>query len=322
MVYSEVPWNYLSFPHNRELLMLATGGLSGLVGWDHPPGQEQIASGLYLFIIVVLLTRHMRRHQNSFHKIDSNVGLSGTLILLLCWCALTAIILYFSPLGSLGSGLLEWVISGVIILFLPLSLAGGGLLAWVSGQLVPRRWVVPVTMLLIVVGSVWGATTMIDIVKPLTVLVRPADIRAMFWIRENTSPDAYFAINVWPWSLIPTRYAGTDGGYWISVLTNRRSILPSAFYNSGDLPANLLNTWAQTNSLDDPEIRAHLQAAGITHIYIGVRGGHLLPEHLLNRPFIQLIYHDEQVYIFTWKVDQNADHFSDGNQRATRLKTE
>ncbi len=83
---------------------------------------------------------------------------------------------------------------------------------------------------------------MANIVNPLTVLANSADAQAMAWIKTNTPPDAYFAINVWPW--FRQRYAGSDGGYWIATLTDRRSILPATIYSSTNIPHNLLKEWA------------------------------------------------------------------------------
>ncbi len=294
--YSHVPLGLLWIPHNPELLALATGGVSGLIGWGDIALPGKTLSGVWLCLLLGLLIRELRRYHldQAGFKPDPWAGLG----LLLGWCVLTTLLITFSPLNQIG-GLLNWAISGVIALFVPLSLTGGCLLAWVSGQLTPRRWVGPATALLILAGSGWGASTMRDIINPITILAKPKDIQAMTWIRANTPAEAYFAINVWPW--FHSAYIGSDGGYWIATLTDRRSILPATIYNTAEAPSNLLSVWAKTSSLDDPAIRAHLRAVGITHIYLGARGGHLVPEQLLNRPFVELIYQDEPVYIFKLK---------------------
>jgi hypothetical protein len=225
----------------------------------------------------------------------------------LAWSGLTGVILNLSNLGLPSIRFVD-NFTGIIALFIPVSLIGGGLLAWVSGQLVPRRWVGPVTALLIVGGSIWGTMTMVNVVKLTNVLIQPADVRAMTWIQENTPPEAHFAVNVWPW--LPGIYAGTDGGYWIPLLTDRSSVLPPAIiypiaseYTDFQKINALLKPLSQPRALNESDFRERLRSYGVTHVYIGARGGPLDPLDLLNRPFVELIYNDGPVYIFKLGFD-------------------
>ena len=91
----------------------------------------------------------------------------------------------------------------------------------------------------------------------------------MKWISENIPPRADFAIMVKPFHGI---YVGTDAGYWIQVLTDRRSFLPPMIYGwvspvpRVEATNRLLHTWSTIHP--DTSVTSLLQA-GVTHAYIG-----------------------------------------------------
>ncbi len=290
--YNTVPWGLVWVPHNRELLALATGGLSGVLGWGEAPPELRAASVAWLVGVLVLAWKKPRTARRYAFPI---------LGVLLPWCLVTALLVNLEDVGLFP---LRFVNNGaaVITLFLPLSLGAAGWVAFVTGVLVPRQWQRPVTALLVVTVGAWGAWSMRSVVNPVTVLAEPADVQAMRWIRDMVPPDAVFAVNAWRWQ--GNTYAGQDGGYWIQVLTDRRTILPPALYSVAAPRETvrrinaLLEVWSQSDSLDDPRLRDMLRARGVTHIYIGAKGGHMRPEKLLGRPYVRLIYENSGVYIF------------------------
>lgn len=107
-----------------------------------------------------------------------------------------------------------------IVLFLPAVLLGAEAL-W---ALLPRAAVWPVLSLLVL----WGALETGRVVNPETVFTRPGDTRAMEWIDAQTRPDATFLVDVQPWMGI---WRGADGGWWITPLTGRRTVLPPLAYS-------------------------------------------------------------------------------------------
>ncbi len=290
------PWELLWVPNNALLLSIATGGISGLAGWGNVDAWQRPASGLGLAIILALVGTLLYRRRR--RRAAVTLRLWSAVALLAGWVALTALLLAVLPaLNQLGGGTAMWGISGVIALFLPISLAAGGVLAWLTGQLTPARWSLPATAALIAVGGIWGALATKDTVSSVTVLATPADVAAMAWITRNTPPDALFAINVRPW--FSETYVGTDGGYWLTALTDRQAIIgPTIASPRGVKQLEVLAGWSRTCDMDNPAIRVALRAAGVTHIYIGDKGGHLCPEHLRNRAFVQLLYAKDQVNIF------------------------
>ncbi|MDQ7030666.1 MAG: hypothetical protein Q9O62_13240 [Ardenticatenia bacterium] len=290
--YNVVPWRLVWIPRNQELMALATGGISGLLGWGGASLWMRIAAGVWLIGLGVLV---WGRPATARRYAGPILGV------LLPWCLLTALLLNLEkvglrPLRFVHNG------AGVITLFLPLSLAAAGWLAFATGVLVPYRFQRLVTTLLVLGVGTWGAWGMRSIVNPVTVLAYPADVQAMRWIRDMMPPDALFAVNVWRWQ--GNTFAGQDGGYWIQILTDRPTIVPPALYSVAaprDVVTSinaLLEPWSQADSLDDPRLRAMLRERGVTHIYIGAKGGHMKPENLINSPYTRLIYENAGVYIF------------------------
>ncbi len=290
--YNAVPWGLVWVPRNRELMALATGGLSGLMGWGGAPMWLRVAAAAWLVSLVVLIRTRpatARRY-------------AGPILgVLLPWCVLTALALNLEkvglrPLRFITNG------AGVITLFMPLSLAAAGWSAFLTGVVVPQRHQRLVTGMLVLAVGAWGAWGMRSIVNPVTVLAYPADVQAMRWIRDMVPADAVFAVNAWRWQ--GNTFAGQDGGYWIHVLTDRRTVLPPALYTVAaprDVVARtnaFLEQWAQADSLEDPRLRAMLREQGVTHIYIGAKGGHMKPDKLLSSPYVRLLYENAGVYIF------------------------
>ncbi|MEK6376068.1 MAG: hypothetical protein AABO58_25615 [Acidobacteriota bacterium] len=250
--------------HNRELMALATGGISGLAGWLGMLAWGRIASAAWLALLVVNWRRLRWR----------------PLALLAAWCGVVALVVTFWPVVASPD-------SAAITLFIPLSLAGAGLLAWV----VPRRF----AAVLAVAIAIGGATTLVDIVNPATILADDADLRAMRWIARNTPPGARFAVDARPWT--GPAWVGVDGGYWISVATGRESILPPLLY-AWTLPraeVARINTVLEQWSDRRWDV---LRGAGVTHIYCGSLSPPSRRATLLADPRARLIYRDGGAVVF------------------------
>jgi hypothetical protein len=159
-------------------------------------------------------------------------------------------------------------------------------------------------LLVLLTATVIGIRAQLPILNPNTILFEPADMEAMTWIRENTPSDAVFLINTRPWMY--SIYMGSDGGWWIPLLTDRQVTMPPLIYGYGGRDyAQEVNAFAEAvqeaDALDTPAMRARLTAAGVTHIYIGARGGTLHPEMLLGKPDFSLLYSNDDVWIFKFR---------------------
>ena len=139
------------------------------------------------------------------------------------------------------------------------------------------------------------------IVNPATVLATRDDVVAMDWIRGQVPSDARFLINVRHWQ--GGTYVGTDGGYWIPLLTGRDTVLPSAIYTYGYREyAKEINDLAEEiiaiESFDEEGTRQLLSGNGVTHVYIGARGGSITPQMLIDSSYYRRVYSNGAVWIF------------------------
>jgi hypothetical protein len=162
---------------------------------------------------------------------------------------------------------------------------------------------VPLTLLAAGLGFALarGLPAQVAILNPDTTLVRTADRAALDWVERNAPPDAVFLINAWEW--LNGTWAGSDAGGWIWPLTGRRATLPTADYAYASVPFQ-----AQVNALQarlsqikdpaDPAALALLREVGVTHVFIGARGGPFTPEMFLGRPPYTLLFSNGAAWIF------------------------
>lgn len=159
-----------------------------------------------------------------------------------------------------------------------------------------RHW-----SLVIAFGALWGAWGMLDVINPSTVLATHDDVAAMEWIRAHIPADAKFLINVRHWQV--GTYVGTDGGYWIPLLTGRDTVLPPAVYLYGSAEYvkginELAKTIAVAESWGTESMHRLLSDNGVTHVYIGARGGNLTPRMFMDSSYYHPVYSNGAVWIF------------------------
>ncbi|MBV7334717.1 glycosyltransferase family 39 protein [Chloroflexi bacterium TSY] len=79
-------------------------------------------------------------------------------------------------------------------------------------------------VLLLLLLGMWDTR---NILRPGTVFASANDLVAIRWVDEQTSPTDTFLIDVEPWF---GRWRGIDGGWWITPLTGRHTVLPPLAY--------------------------------------------------------------------------------------------
>ncbi len=239
---------------------------------------------------------------------------------LLAWTA-TLVLMANPHLWGIGPGgeldrLLPWFhglrigavvdnLSVDISLYLPLSLGialGAGALPPLARRLDRRAW--PwlrwAGVLLLVNLSLWGADDLAGVVNARTTLLARSDLEAMAWIEEHTPADALFLIDAYEW--LPDVYAGSDGGYWISPLTGRRTWPPPALYGLGTAAymEKINQVSEQAAQAEGETLSALLRENGITHVYLGRYGGTLTADKFIGQPGFRLAYQGGGVRI--WEV--------------------
>lgn len=228
---------------------------------------------------------------------------------LVLWVWLLFILLAGDYLGLPSSSLVN-INSMYITLFFPLAVFLGVVLDQIWRWLKHSHWIL-LSLGYVLVGSLLTAVTLFgiqqqtNILNDQTILVQPADLPALAWLDENLAEDAFLAVSSWKW--LGEAWAGSDGGSWIVPLTARSSSTPPADYtysrelfeqvNGFNEVATAVTDWSA------PETAVWLQEQGITHLFVGARGGFFDPAALAKNPNIQIIYAQDGTFIF--EIDQS-----------------
>jgi len=157
-------------------------------------------------------------------------------------------------------------------------------------------------------GAAQGLTTQVNIVNPATVLVTRADQAALAWVDAHVPASAVFLVNSWEW--LNGTWAGSDAGAWLWPLLGRASTVPPADYAYGDAAwqAQVSAFNRQLRDVTDaeaPATLALLRGAGVTHVFLGARGGSLQPEMFLDHPHYRLLYTNGADWVFEFTAAQS-----------------
>lgn len=313
--YNSIPWGLVWIKGQSLLLAIATGGISVFLRWDENSMWMHLlaVSGVIVLCGALWNTWHFSRKNSKQQSIvkQANRREILSLVILYSWIILTGLIING---GQIGLPVPRFVhnSSAVISLYLPLSLVAGSLLAWTTGLFFRhKKSLIPVTVFCVSLVSLTGALMMQSVVNPETVLIDSRDIVAMEWITEEVPANAKFAVNSTTW--LRKTHRGTDGGYWLTTLTGRESILPVGIYSLA-LPTderervnNILENWTDITSPQEKNLQSLLKAEAITHIYLGSKGGQLNELPLNMYPFLKEIYYDGPISIYKVVEDQRSN---------------
>lgn len=253
------------------------------------------------------------------------------------WSMLIVTLVTPNTIGLPGNGVIDQLTAYIALYLTVLPLVGYALAVgqtWIVDML--GRRICPTTMLhplvrpatqhaltTIIIAAIclWSTTWLRNIADPGQQMLTPADERAMAWIRENIPADARIVVNAFPaygGSLI----AGTDGGWWITLLTGRQTNLPPMTYGSERWERDTF--YAETNRLAEalrgrplrdstpvridlttPDNLARLRAAGLSYVYSGAnatpgrdRADWIDADALRASRAFRLIYERDGVQIF------------------------
>ena len=196
-------------------------------------------------------------------------------------------------------------ISVVIFLSFPFSVMAGW--AWTVGLDLTKGKrlgnLVLIILLLIFTGQ--GVLSKSSIVDPQAPYVLPEDLVATDWIKANIPESAYFMVNTFHWDFNPNYVVGSDAGYWLPLLAQRRTItLPMTYAMERLKQKGYSERLVEVDHLkgDLTTERAHriLEEEGVTHVFIGGRGGPIRAEQLLATPAYRLLYQKKNAYVFAF----------------------
>jgi hypothetical protein len=126
----------------------------------------------------------------------------------------------------------------------------------------------------------------------------------MHWIQENTADGAKFLANSF-FTYEGNVIVGSDAGWWLPLLTGRANTVPPITYGhevayEPDYVTRV-NEFARLvndNGLTKEETVDLLKQEGISHVYIGQKGGSLSQEALEASEAYDLVYHKDRVWIY------------------------
>jgi hypothetical protein len=223
---------------------------------------------------------------------------------LLAWVAL----LFFSLAGDALGLPQTWLVnlnSMYIILFVPLAafLAIVGERAWQWLVIWGARWRLggtAVATAALTILFIFGVRQQATILNPQTVLGRPPDRVALEWAEAHLAADGLVGVNSWLW--LGGTWAGHDGGAWLTPLTGLETTTPPVDYTySRELfrevsafneAATAVADWS------DPAVADWLREEGVTHLFVGQRGGFLDPAALAQNPRLRLLYARGGAFVF------------------------
>ena len=192
-----------------------------------------------------------------------------------------------------------------IMLFVPLaiflSVVFGELWQLLNQQRWPFRLIgYLLTGALLSAMLVFGIRSQVTILNPQTLLVQPEDMVGLRWLGENLPRDSVVAVNSWRW--LGETWAAADGGAWIVPLTGRAVTTPPIdhIYNADlfkqvrefNQAASAVTDWS------DPAQADWLREQGVSHIYVGKRGGFFDPAQLAANSEMTLLFNQDGVFIF------------------------
>ena len=134
----------------------------------------------------------------------------------------------------------------------------------------------------------------------------------MDWIRENTPPDALFAVNTFFW--LPTAPHGTDAGYWIPYFSGRQTTAGVMVLSLGTkeyvLDVVEMSRLVEQLEVDDTSL-AELQALGVDYVYVGQKGDFsgpgLTATQLDRAESLTLVYQNGGVSILQVQTPDGTD---------------
>ena len=268
--YNAIPWGYVNF--GWEPVWFGLAGAAALVSvallWRRGKASDRLPLVLFGWVAAMLAV--------------VNVGRLGV------------------PLGGLVNNN-----TLVISLFLPVAVLIGWLVdqvvEWSARHVAGRTTTAAVLGGLIAVGGLYGANQQINVLNDDTILVWPDDLALLERVEQTLPADALVAVNGWLW-LQPGNWAGRDGGYWLLPLTGRDSTMPPIGYGLDPEYRDWVNgVNAEMAELDDwssSEAADFLQQQGITHVFIGGRGGILKPEQLAANPRFRCLDSSGAAWLF------------------------
>ena len=224
------------------------------------------------------------------------------------------LISFYIPASILIGGAFGWLMSLVTLRKKGDSILDPGvsLSASSSKSIRLNQILIVIISILLITAGLLGARSRVGAINPrqFALVTRP-DKNAFEWIKRNIAWDANFLVNSF-FAYGDTLVVGSDGGWWLPLLSSRYSTLPPINYGSerGPIPdyrlwVNELTAEIEAKGMQHPDVIKLLRDRNVTHVYLGQRQGSVnsqkplfVPEDLLDSPNYSPVYHQDRVWIF------------------------
>jgi hypothetical protein len=222
------------------------------------------------------------------------------------WLPVWSGLLIFLALPRLGAEILD-TITVVISLFLPII----ALISWaLINMLEVLRFKPIIKIIAVLLLTLPLCLSGMLAIKPFFSAERvypgTQDLESFEWIRTHIPGDARFMVNTYNFDFLATYIIGSDGGYWLPLLTGRSSVVPPMNYSTErwedpEFLSRLVSLHALDGHLASPEAVQALCARHVTHIYIGEHGGIIDTAALDESSYYSLLHREGNTAIYQLK---------------------
>ena len=236
------------------------------------------------------------------------------IVFLLGWWGLILILANPAWIGLPGTGILS-NFAVFIAFYIPAALVLGSTIEELMEPYLsrfPSFTNVFITFLIIVTIGITIKYRIRDIQPNQFALATQSDLVAMDWIKENTPRDSRILVNSF-FAYGGSTIVGSDGGWWIPLLTERKISVPPMPYTSevGPIPnyreyVNSLRQLIEEKGYTDSSVIAELKKRGYQYAYIGDKQGRVNysgpvimdAKAMIASGYYFPVYHKNNIWIF------------------------
>lgn len=217
-----------------------------------------------------------------------------------------------------GSGVLS-NFAVFIAMYIPAGIFIGAGFIWLFEEKRLREWFRYSQLIVLIVILILTFPLMRDRIRDVHpdqyALATRADIRAAEWIKENLPQESKILVNSF-FAYGGTVIVGSDGGWWIPALTERKINLPPMPYTTERGPiadyaqyVNELRWLIEEKGYTSPEVIDELQRRGIEYAYIGQKRGRvnyagpvvMNADEMIASGLYEPVYHQDGVWVLKIK---------------------
>jgi hypothetical protein len=115
-------------------------------------------------------------------------------------------------------------------------------------------------------------------------------------------------VNTFTFDFVPEYVIGSDAGGWLPVLAERRVVTAPMTYPIErsaveNYPQQIRRLAELSGDLAAPAAIAELRRWGVTHVFVGTRGGPIAADELRASPDYELLYEDGHASVFRLRED-------------------